>query len=300
MPTITAIVHTKNSQKTLEKCLASLAWCDEIFVVDMQSSDQTVEIAKKHKAHVFNVKTDVRFADPIRQEYLHKVKTDWTIIVDSDEEVPHTLATKVKEVMVANEADGYNLPRKNIIFDKWIEHTGFWPDYILRLFKTGKGTYPPQIHAQPTVEGVVLNLEAKEDFALIHHHYQNIETFLLRLNVYTSIEAEKQQALGEAATTDFLQAFFNQFFTRFFAQKGYKDGMYGFVLSLLMGVYTMVVAMKVWEKKKQDVPISLESIEESVTTACSATSYWVANEQIEHEKNLIKRIGLKVRRKMSA
>src|SRR5258708_29144379 len=133
MATITAVVHTRNSEQTLGKCLRSVAWCDEIFVIDMDSSDGTIEIAKKHGAKIFSLRATHAYADPIRNEYLQKVKTDWTIIVDSDEEVPPTLAEKLKELMLVAGVNGYSIPRKNIIFDKWIEHTGYWPDYIVRF-----------------------------------------------------------------------------------------------------------------------------------------------------------------------
>ncbi|MBP9699652.1 glycosyltransferase family 2 protein [Candidatus Woesebacteria bacterium] len=307
MPTITAVIHTKNSQRTLEACLASVNWCTEVFVIDMESTDDTVQIATKHKAKVFHVKGSHRFADPVRDEFLKKVKTDWTLIVDSDEEVPVTLATKIQEVMKLDEFDGHNLPRKNLIFGRWIEHTGFWPDYILRLFKTGKGSYPPYIHAQPKVEGAIHNLEANEDYALVHHHYESIEEFLLRLNVYTSLEAQKYHSLVQAKEVepvqkfDFIQSFFDQFFTRFFAQQGYKDGKFGLVLSLLMAVYSMVVQMKIWEGvKEKDSALTLSDVELSVNQACTNTTYWVANEEMTQETNLLKKMQLKLRRKLSS
>lgn len=296
MPTITAVVHTKNSAKTLESCLESLPWCDEVFVVDMESSDETIAIAKKYKTTIFHEK-QIQFADPVRDKYLQKVKTDWTIIVDSDEEIPKTLAEKISELMMTAGIDGYNLPRKNIIFGKWIEHTGFWPDYILRLFRTGKGIYPPTVHSQPHVAGRVENVTAQADFAILHHHYDSIEQFLMRLNVYTSLEVEKRK--GESSKKyDFLKAFFDQFFTRFFAEKGYKDGVHGLTLSLLMGVYMMVVQMKLWERQKEEFSLTLDDVEHSINDGCAGTMYWVANEKIMVEKNILKRIVHTLRRRI--
>src|SRR5258708_6211555 len=102
MATITAVIHTKNSEKTLDACLHSLGWCDEIFVVDMESTDRSVTIANKYGAKVFNVKTPAggggAIVEQVRQQFLEKVKSDWTLIVDSDEEVPVTLANKLREL----------------------------------------------------------------------------------------------------------------------------------------------------------------------------------------------------------
>lgn len=297
MSTVTAVVHTKNSAKTLEACLRSLTWCDAIFVIDMESTDETVAIAKKYKADIFHEKS-VSFADPIRNTYLHKVKTEWTIVVDSDEEVPPTLAEKLQELMLTAGVNGFQVPRANMIFGKWIEHTGFWPDYIVRFFRTGKCTYPPYVHGQPVIEGVTQTIEPKKELALIHHHYDSIEQYLLRMNVYTSLEVEKYAQVPREF--HFIKAFFAEFHRRFFSDQGYKDGSHGLVLSLLQAIYMLVVQLKLWEKAKKEMDISVDEIEHEVTDACSATTYWVANEKEKEEKNMVKKIGLQLRRKLSS
>ncbi len=294
MSTITAVVHTKNSEKTLDRCLASLAWCDEIFVVDMESSDETLTIAKKHKATIFHEK-QIKFADPIRNKYLEKVKTEWTLIVDSDEEVPETLAERLHQSMMTKGVNGYRIARANIIFGKWIEHTGFWPDYIVRFFRTGKCTYPPYVHGQPVIEGVTETIEARKEYALIHHHYDSIEQYLMRLNVYTSLEVEKQ----ELQPTSFLQAFFDEFYRRLFAQEGYKDGTHGLVISLLQAIYMMVVQMKLWEKNKKEIGFSVDDVEATINQACSHSMYWSANEKMKFEHSPFKRLGYKIKRKLN-
>lgn len=299
MSTITAVIHTKNSGATLKRCLDSLQWCDSIMVVDMQSSDETISIAKKYHAVIYEEKP-MQFADPIRNQYLHKVKTDWTLIVDSDEEVPQTLATKLRELSLVQGVNGYKVPRANIVFGKWMQHTGFWPDYIVRFFRTGSCTYPPYVHGQPIIEGVTQAIEVKKEFALIHHHYQSIEQYLMRLNVYTSLEVEKKQEHAPPqSSTSFLQAFFDEFYRRFYQQEGYKDGSHGLVVSLLQAIYMMVVMMKRWEAAKKELPISLREMESIVHEACSQTTYWVANEELKRSQNPIEKISLRIRRKVN-
>jgi (heptosyl)LPS beta-1,4-glucosyltransferase len=293
MSTITAVVHTKNSQDTLDMCLKSLAWCDEIFVIDMESSDDTLAIAKKHKTTIFHEK-QIKFADPIRNKYLEKVKTEWTFIIDSDEEVPATLAERIHQSMMTQGVNGYKIPRANIIFGKWIEHTGFWPDYIVRLFRTGKCVYPAYVHGQPIIEGVTQALEARQEYALIHHHYDSVEQYLMRLNVYTTLEVEKT----DLQATGFLNAFFDEFYRRFFASQGYKDGAHGLVISLLQAIYMMVVQMKLWEKTKRAVPVSIDDVEATINDACSDAMYWSANEKINAEPNMMRKIGYKIKRKL--
>jgi len=298
---VTALIHTKNSGKTLAACLQSLAWCDERWVIDMESSDNTLTIAKKYATKIYAVKANLPYADPIRDQFLQKVKTDWALIVDSDEEVSATLATRLQEAMLTQSVDAYEIPRLNMIFGQEIYHTGFWPDYIIRLIRKGKGTYPPTVHAQPIISGTVAQLPADPEGALIHHHYESIEVFLSRLNAYTSLEVEKLLQVQPTYTPfDAMRAFFDQFNTRFFAQQGYKDGATGFTLSLLMGIYSMVAVLKAWEKTKGTEKIDLEEVEAEVADACRKTSYWVANEELGMKKNVVSKVNLRLRRKLNS
>lgn len=298
MVTITAVVHTRNSASTLEACLQSVSWCDVIFVVDMGSIDKTLEIAKKHGAKVFEVKTALNYADPIRGDFLKKVKTDWTLIVDSDEEVPPTLAAKLKELMMVAAVNGYSLPRKNIVLGKWMQHTGYWPDYIVRFFRTGKATYPPQVHAQPIIDGRHEFIPPEENYALVHHHYNTIFEFIERMNVYTGLEVEKLTSQGKNYTPlEAMREFFAEFNRRFFQMQGYRDGSYGLVLALLSAVYQLVAYLKAWEASKMETQVNLDEVEIEVAAGCDATSYWIANEQLNENQPFLKQIALRIRRK---
>src|SRR5258708_13079472 len=131
MATITAVIHTKNSEKVLDGCFRSVGWWDAIFVVDMESTDSTTTIATRYGAKVYAVKVPASsgegmIVEQVRQQFLEKVKTDWTLIVDSDEEVPVTLVAKLRELMMSSGTVAYNLARRNIIFGKKMEYTGYW------------------------------------------------------------------------------------------------------------------------------------------------------------------------------
>ncbi|HSW89836.1 MAG TPA: glycosyltransferase family 2 protein [Patescibacteria group bacterium] len=299
MSNTTAIVHTKNSQETLEQCLKSLHSFADIWVVDSDSSDKSLVIAQKYATKVFKIKTDIPFADPLRNQFLQKVKTEWTLIVDSDEEIPETLAKKLQELSLTQGIAGYRIPRKNIIFGKWIEHTGFWPDYIVRFFRTGTCLYPPFVHAQPVIDGQVGDITALEEYAIIHHHYDTISQYLSRLNTYTSLEVEKDAPADyNLRTANWFSVFFGEFNRRFFADHGYLDGSYGLILSFLQSIYQLVVAMKRWEIKKENESISLRDIESQVNEQCSNVSYWSANEEIKSSKNIFQKVSLMFWRKI--
>lgn len=301
MASVTALVHTKNSAETLEKCLKSLSFVDHLIVIDMESSDDSVKIAKKQGATVLEHK-DVGYVEPARQFALKHVKTDWTLIVDSDEEVPATLAAKLKELTTdSTAADVYLLPRRNIVFNKWIEHSGWWPDYQLRFFKTGSVTWPIQIHAQPGVSGKVVQLEAKAELALTHHNYQTIEQFIERMNRYTTIEVDRGQSGSTAQSTrgpaHLPSEFSGEFASRFFASEGYLDGGHGLALAYLQSMYQVIVELKRWQASGFPDNQNPAELVEKVSKSLKELQYWTTSYSIQRTTGLQKLIWT-VRRKL--
>jgi hypothetical protein len=211
------------------------------------------------------------------------------------------MAEKIKQVMNTAGVEAYRVPRRNIVFGKEMGHTGFWPDYLLRLFRTGKITHPTDIHVQPEVKGSVGVFPAESAYALIHHHYPSISEFVTRSNTYTSFETEKLLAKKERySPLDALTAFFAQFQTRYFRQEGYKDGSVGLTLSLLLGMYSMLAVLKAWETKKLEASESLVEVEAAVNDGCRQTTYWVANERLKQSRSPIRSLALRFRRKANS
>ena len=122
-PKLSVVVNAQNVEADLPRCLASVkAMADEIIVVDQGSTDKTADIAKKAGAKVFPHKS-VEYVELARNFGISKASGDWILVLDPDEEVPPSLAKKIKEIIKSNKADYYRIPRKNIIWGKWIEHT---------------------------------------------------------------------------------------------------------------------------------------------------------------------------------
>ncbi len=246
---ISCLINTFNEEKNLERCLKSVKdFGDEIVVVDMHSTDKTVAIAKRFKAKVFNHEY-TRFVEPARNFALSKTTGDWLLVIDADEELPASLGRKLKEIAVANEADFVEIPRQNIIFGQWLRHSRWWPDYLIRFFKPGKVSFSSKIHQPPEAQGRGMKLEATEENALVHHNFQTISQFVERLNRYSDIQAEELRESGrEFNWKDLMVKPANEFFSRFFAGEGYKDGLHGLVLALLQAFSELVVYLKLWEK----------------------------------------------------
>lgn len=300
MLSISAIVHTKNAATTLPRALESLQFATEIIVIDMESTDETCKIARAQGAKVLSHQ-NVDYVEPARNFGIQQAQEKWVLILDADEEIPNSLREKIITLaQVENQVDGYYLPRKNIIFDAWISHTAWWPDYQLRFFKKGTVSWPDEIHAHPQVTGKFEYLEASPDNAILHHNYQSVEQFLSRLNRYTSVTVKSQKSTQtpQLTETELLRSFYNEFLSRLFAHQGIEDGTHGVGLSLLQGMYQAVINLKFWQQNhfKSSSAQPQETIEE-LRRFQRHINYWIATYQIEKKSGLAKKYW-QLRRKL--
>jgi len=248
-PGLTVIVHTRNSAATLLSCLESVHdWADEILVVDQSSTDDTVKIAKKLGAQILS-QPPIGYVEPSRQIALDAVKTYWTCILDADEELPAAVRQNIVTLLQAPTNDVYALPRKNMIFGKWA-HGGWWPDYQIRLFKTGTVRWPPQLHAQPVILGTAEQLPAKEEWAILHHNYTDIDSFVQRALRYSDIAVEEVLAGKREVLNHPIESYLRDFMRWHYAEGGKRDGTLGLSLSSLQSFFEVLVLTKYWEKKK--------------------------------------------------
>lgn len=301
---LSVVINTKNAAATLEQTLKSVKFADEIVVVDMKSTDDTVKIAKKYTDRIYDHK-DVGYVEPARNYAIKKAKGDWILIVDADEEIPQKLRKVIEGILQADEAheseaDCFYIPRKNLIFGKAIEQTGWWPDYVLRLFRKGYVTWSDEIHSIPITKGEVHELAPVQDVAIVHHNYQHVDQFITRLNRYTKIQAKdlSQQDI-EISGPEIIERFYSEFLSRYFAQKGVNDGTHGISLSLLQGLSEAVVAIKAWENAgfpesngygEESSIMQLEQMQKEL-------AYWIADWQVNNSKG-IKRLIWRIRRKL--
>ena len=233
----------KNEEIILPICLKTISWVDQIIVIGDEPTEKVLKIAKEAGAKIYLRKLD-NFASQ-RNFALSKAETDWVLLIDPDEEVPSDLADEIIKAVIRNEFDGYRFPRKNIIFGKQMEHTGWYPDYQTHLFKTKKGKYVGKIHEQVEIDGKIGDLV----FPLLHNNYQTISQYLDKNFKYTSLEAERKINAGYKFNWSYLISKpMNEFLRRYFAEEGYKDGIHGLALSLLQSFMELLVYIKIWEQ----------------------------------------------------
>src|SRR5581483_1950068 len=196
MTKISVIINTLNEQAVIERAVTSVKWADEILVCDMNSDDDTALIAKKTGAKVIFIKKQP-FVELARNLSISKASGDWILIMDPDEEIPESLGNKLKE-----RAETYGvttfveLPRKNIIFNKWIQNSMWWPDYNIRFFKKNSVEWSNKIHLPPQTRGQGIKLPPEERYGIVHYHYISLDQFLTRLNRYTTIQAKELAESG--------------------------------------------------------------------------------------------------------
>lgn len=274
---ITALINTLNEEANIKRAISSISWVDEIIVCDMHSTDKTVEIAKKMGAKIVYHKRE-SFVEPARNFAISKTTGDWIFLLDADEELPHQLIQRLKGIALKEkEINFVEIPRKNIIFGKWMIHTGWWPDYQTRFFRKGKVTWRDKIHSVPRKDGLGLTLEAREEWAVVHHNYQSIGQFVDRMNRYTDIQAMELAKEGNSFKwQDLFQKPLEEFLSRFFALEGYKDGLHGLSLSILQGISFFILYLKLWEKEKfKQEEIGVSEVRQEIDKSAEDLKYWL-------------------------
>lgn len=299
---ISVVLGVFNEESNIKRCLESVKWADEIVIVDDGSTDNTVEIAKKYTDKIYRHKSE-GYVEPTRNFGIEKAQGDWILLLDADEEIPPELAVKLQQIAKSTDVDYVWIPRKNIIFGKWIQNEGWWPDFNVRFFKKGAVTWSNKIHSKPEIKGEEITIEEREELAIIHHNYQTVSQFLEKLDRYTTIEADEFiKSNKNFAQRSLISHPMEEFLSRMFARKGYRDGYHGLVLSSFEAFSMQVVMAKVWEKQgftEVEQGKFLQDIEKEAKVYKGRVRYWITTFMMEMTNNPLKKTILRTVRKLS-
>lgn len=295
---LSVVLSVLNEQNNLRRVLSSVPFADEIIVVDNQSTDKTVIIAKQFKAKIYSRPNNIMLN--LNKNYgFTKAIGDWILNLDADEEIDEVLKTEILQNINKNQYEGFWIPRKNIIWGKWIKHSLWWPDYQLRLFKNGKGKFPCEhVHEALSVTGQTEYLKNP----LLHYNYNTVSQFLFKLDkIYTENEVERfLKSEKKLVWTDALKMPFEDFLKTFFAKKGYLDGLHGLVLSLMQAFYQEVLFAKIWERQNFSLAEPeklLPAFKEEVKKIKHDYNYWENTEVMENTISTSAKIFFRLKRK---
>jgi glycosyltransferase involved in cell wall biosynthesis len=289
---ISAVISAYNEEKVIKDCLKSVDWVDEIIFIDNQSQDRTLEIAEKFTDNIFSRPNNPLMLNLNKNFGFAKARGDWILSLDADERISNELKDEIIEVLKKDTKDtnGYLIPRKNIIFGKWIKH-GIWhPDHQLRLFRRGKGKFPGKHnHELAVIKGSSEKLVSP----IIHFNYSSVNQYLKKLTYYYS-ENEVKQFIKSGKKIQWYDAIrmpASDFLLNFFAREGYKDGLHGLALSILQSFYMFVVFLKIWEKQgfwEYNNEDFLTETKKEMSLKGKELLFWINKVRIENAPKLTK------------
>ena len=247
MPPVSVTVITRNEAADIADALTSVAWADEIVVVDSQSTDDTVAIARRFTGRVVVREWPGYIA---QKNYAASIAThDWILSLDADERVTPALAAEIRALLSAAPAEAaFRVPRVTWHLGRWIRSTDWYPDFQLRLYDRRVAEWSGQyVHEAVTVRGAVGRLQAE----LQHYAYRDIADHLETIDRYTTLAARQMHEAGRRASVLDLALHPPAAFLRnYVAKGGFREGATGLVISRMNAYYVFLKFAKLWELQR--------------------------------------------------
>lgn len=245
-PSLSVLIITKDSAETIEQCLQSVSFAQEIIVLDSGSTDHTVEICCRYTSHVYQ--TDWPGFGPQKNRALNQATSDWIFSIDSDEWIDAALKNEMLTAMQDTNATVFSIPRRNQYCGQWILHGDVGRDRVTRLFKRGSARFSDDI----VHETILTNQPIKKlNHFLFHNSYRSLSELMSRMNRYTSLSAEIRYQKGKK--TSFGKAILSSiwaFIRSYFIRAGFLDGKMGFVVAVSSAessYYRHLKLLAMWE-----------------------------------------------------
>lgn len=248
MKKLSVVIITKNEEKNIRRCLDSVSWADEIVLIDSQSEDNTRAIAEEFGAKIYS--PEWKGYGHAKQEGVKHCSHNWILSIDADEVITEELKSEIQLVLsVENPKDGYLIPRKTNFMGRWINHSNWYPDFVLRLFNKEKGGFNDNyVHEAVEIGGPKDYL----NHDMLHYSYPDLGEYFRKFNIYTTMGAEELARRGKGA--GFFAIFIKpvaSFIKHYFIKRGFLDGLEGFVVSFLSSIAVFVKYCKLREINKK-------------------------------------------------
>lgn len=286
---LSVVITAWNEEKNLPRAVASVKdLADEIIVVDTESTDKTVVVARELGCRVFH-HPNTRIVEPVRNFSISKASGDWILLLDADEEVTPSLGAEITKIIASDNYAYCRIPRKNLIFGRWIKSSHWWPDYVYRLFKKGAVTWQEKIHSIPLTTGAGYDFPLEEKFSLVHHNYESVSQYVDRLNRYSDVQSANLLSTAYRFTwMDLILKPGAEFTSQLFSRKGYLEGVHGLALALLQAFSELVVYLKVWQASGFAQHEISGSIDKPLLSLGRDLRWWILERRIRSTSGLTK------------
>ena len=247
---LSVLIIAHNEAHNIEDALASVDFADESIVVDNCSDDNTDEFARKAGAKVISTSKNIGYSDAKRLG-LKNCSGDWVLWLDADERISKELAREIQDAIAApGKLAAYEIPRKSLFIRRWMHHCGWYPDYIVRLFRRESVTFSDDlVHEKAIIEGK----KGRMKFPIMHYSYPSLEEYFRKLNRYTTLAANQMIRDGKHGKfLDILMRPPATFIKMYLIKLGFLDGLEGFILSCLSSMYVLVKYAKAYYIMQED------------------------------------------------
>jgi glycosyltransferase involved in cell wall biosynthesis len=249
MTPLSVIVITRNEERNIAACLESVAWADDIVIVDAESKDATLDLAGRFTQKIF-VEPWKSFSDA-KEFAVGKTSYDWVLWLDADERVTPELASEIRSLLNSPpDQAAYSVARRAYFLGRWIKHSGWYPGRVTRLFRKDRASFSSAaVHEGLNVRGTIGNL--RHD--LLHFTDPNLFHYLAKFNRYTSLASrESFEAKKKFRPIDIVARPTWSFIKMYFLRFGFLDGAAGLLLALLSSFYVFTKYAKLWETWNSD------------------------------------------------
>ena len=241
---LSAVILTKNEENNIRNCLESLNFCDEILVIDDNSTDKTAEIARKLGVKVFSHPLNNDFAQQ-RNYGLKKATNDWVLFIDADEEVPEALASEINNLKftINNGYLGFYIRRKDFWQGKEINYGETGSIKLLRLAKKDAGEWVRPVHEIWNIKTRFGTLQNP----ILHYPHPSLKEFITEINQYSTLHAKANYKEGKKSSL--LKIIFwpkGKFIYNWIFRLGFLDGTAGFMIALMMSFHSFLAWGKLW------------------------------------------------------
>ena len=250
LSTLACVVITKNEEANIQDCLGSVQWANELIVVDAESRDRTVDLARKCDAKVF-VRPWPGFG--LQKNFgMAQASSDWILILDADERVTEELRGEVRTCLDrwrAGAPVAYRVPRRNFFYGAWVRGAGVYPDYQVRLFRRGFAQYNDvAVHENLIVDGEIGTLAGHLD----HYTERRIQDHFKKFGLYTTLAAhEKAKRVRTVRWIDLVFRPTVVLVKSYVLKQGFRDGVRGLIVCVFASMYTFVKYAKLWDATRQ-------------------------------------------------